>query len=141
MNIFDLLFTWWNSATIGTRIFTWVHGRLVGKDEQGNRYYEQKSAPKGAKRKRRWVIYNGPAEASRVPAEWHAWLHHLTDLPPSEAGYVERPWMKPHQPNMTGTPAAYRPEGSLHKTGSRPRGTGDYEPWSPEGEDSNGKAA
>ena len=35
-------------------------------------------------------------------------------------------------PNMTGTPGAYRPPGSIANAGKRPEVTGDYEPWSPE---------
>jgi NADH:ubiquinone oxidoreductase subunit len=140
MRFLKLLFTWWHSATLGTLLFTWSRGRLVGRDEQGNRYYEEKKLRKGAPRKRRWVIYNGPVEASRVPAEWHAWLHYIVDEPPASAHYVERPWMKPHRSNLTGTQGAYRPEGSLHRSGQRPKGTGDYEPWSPDaGENGDGK--
>ena len=33
--------------------------------------------------------------------------------------------------NMTGTPGAYRPSGSTLGRGRRPRGTGDYQPWTP----------
>ena len=33
---------------------------------------------------------------------------------------------------LTGTPLAYRPDGSLLASGERPRVTGDYDAWSPE---------
>src|SRR3546814_14955400 len=79
----------------------------VGKDAQGNVYYEAK---KGG---RRWVIYNGPAEASRVPPEWHGWLHRTTDVLPEDAPIQPKSWEKPHVPNMTGTALAYAPQGSL----------------------------
>ena len=71
--------------TIATRIFTWWKGEPVGSDDSGNRYYREKSPPEG-RRERRWVIYEGEAEASRVPPEWHAWLHHTVDEVPPEAG-------------------------------------------------------
>ena len=32
---------------------------------------------------RRWVLYNGEAEASRIPPAWHGWMHHRTDVPPT----------------------------------------------------------
>jgi len=32
---------------------------------------------------------------------------------------------------FTGTPGAYRPQGSLASTGERPRVTGDYDAWTP----------
>src|SRR3546814_3286782 len=61
---------------------------------------------------RRWVIYNGPAEASRVPPEWHGWLHRTTDVLPEDAPIQPKSWEKPHVPNMTGTALAYAPKGS-----------------------------
>jgi NADH:ubiquinone oxidoreductase subunit len=119
------LFTWWNGATLGTRFYTWRKGVAVGEDEFGNRYYRT------ADGRRRWVIYNGEAEASRIPASWHGWMHHRTDVPPTEDGYKPREWEKPHIPNLTGTAAAYRPPGSILSAEKRPAVTGDYEPWTP----------
>ena len=79
------IFTWWNGATIGIRNTVGRRGVFVGKDELGNSYYEAKddrdSYDKG--RKRRWVVYNGYAEASKVPADWHGWLHYTFDEPPT----------------------------------------------------------
>lgn len=124
-------FTWWNDRTIGTAFFTFRHGRLVGEDGTGNKYYEHK------KNDRRWVIYNGDMEASRVPPEWHGWLHHTDDvIPPSRsaaeaASPAMAPWQKGHQPNRSGTAAAYHPPGSLLGDGKRAHATGDYEAWRP----------
>ncbi|WP_404403782.1 NADH:ubiquinone oxidoreductase subunit NDUFA12 [Pelagibacterium halotolerans] len=123
--IFEL-FGWWNKQTLSTRIFTALRGIKVGEDEFGNVYY------KGKKDGRRWVIYNGPAEASAIPPGWHGWMHYRTDVAPSEADYKPRDWQKPHQANLTGTSAAYRPDGSILTPTERPRVTGDYEAWSPE---------
>ena len=116
-------------TTLGTRLKTWLTGQLVGKDQFGNRYYRSR---RGARygREQRWVIYEGEVEASRVPPAWHAWLHHLA----AEAPLGERhrwAWQKEHQPNLTGTPDAYRPPGSVLEGGHRDRATGDYEPWTP----------
>ncbi len=118
-------------ATIGTLIYTWLNGELVGTDEFGNRYYRAKSGEFYG-RQRRWVVYHGSPEASKVPPEWHAWLHHTSSEPLTEAAAQARPWQKPHQPNMTGTPMAYRPKGHDLKGGERAHATGDYEPWVPE---------
>jgi NADH:ubiquinone oxidoreductase subunit len=127
------LFTWWNGQTFGTQLWTWRFGELVGKDEQGNRYYRTKEGKIDPSLgfERRWVIYNGYAEASRVPPSWHGWLHHSVDLPPTEEAYTPHEWEKPHLPNMTGTPLAYRPPGSTLASGRRPKATGDYQPWTP----------
>ena len=123
------------TATLGTRLFTWLSGVEVGRDQFGNRYYRAKSRRglhnDSLRREKRWVIYNGEVEASRVPPEWHAWLHH-TSVEPPPAELPRRPWWKPHQPNLTGTPLAYRPPGSLPKGGHRAAATGDDEAWRPE---------
>lgn len=115
--------------TIGTRLFTKLRGREVGRDRFGNIYYEERE-PRPGMRRRRWVIYARSVDASEVPPEWHAWLHYTTDAPlPEEKRY---PWQQEHQPNLTGTPAAYRPPGHDLEGGRRQRATGDYEPWSPD---------
>jgi NADH:ubiquinone oxidoreductase subunit len=107
----------------------------VGKDEQGNRYFEEKtpSLPgSGGKRPRRWVIYHGIAEASRVPPDWHGWLHHTFDEPPTKAPLPRQKWEQDHLPNMTGTPLAYHPPGSLARAGGPANVEDDYEAWTPE---------
>ena len=112
------IFTWWNSATFGTRLFTSRKGEKVGTDDQGNEYYQEKGGH------RRWVIYkNGPVEASRVPAEWHGWLHYTVDALPSEQNVTAKAWEKEHVPNLTGTAQAYAPK--------KPRSEPDYEAWQP----------
>jgi NADH:ubiquinone oxidoreductase subunit len=128
------LLTWWNGATIGTLFTIKRRGVFVGEDSFGNRYYEAKddrdSYDRG--RKRRWVIYTGYAEASKVPPEWHGWLHYTWDEPPTVAPVKRRAWEKDHLPNLTGTPLAYRPKGSIARGGERQRATGDYQAWRPE---------
>lgn len=124
--------------TIGTRIYTWLKGELVGADQFGNRYYREKSKRplrRGGgfdSRERRWVLYKGEAEASRVPPEWHGWLHHTVDAVPQGADRPKYPWQKEHIPNASGTPRAYRPPGSVLMGGHRQPASGDYEPWTPE---------
>ena len=44
-------------------------------------------------------------------------MHHTVDVPPTEEKYTPREWEKPHVPNMTGTPQAYRPSGSTLASG------------------------
>jgi NADH:ubiquinone oxidoreductase subunit len=123
-------------TTIGTRLLTWLRGELVGSDRYGNTYYRLKrDKPSGRgggrfSRERRWVIYKGEPEGSKVPPEWHAWLHHTVNEVPSDRPRYS--WEKEHQPNMTGTPLAYHPQGSVLLGGHRARATGDYEPWTPE---------
>ena len=120
------MFTWWNGQTLGTRFFTWRKGEFVGKDEFGNSYYRTRD------NSRRWVIYNGVAEASTIPAGWHGWMHHRVDTPPTEDEYQPKPWQKVPKANLTGTARAYRPHGSILTPEARPRVSADYDAWTPE---------
>jgi NADH:ubiquinone oxidoreductase subunit len=116
--------TWWNGQTLNTQLWTWRNGVKVGEDSQGNVFYENKD------KSRRWVIYNGEAEASRVDPDWHGWLHHTWDRPPTDRPLSHKPWEKPHQENLTGTALAYAPKGSIRRSDPAPRS--DYEAWKPE---------
>ncbi len=126
-------FTWWNGQTFGTQLWTWLYGEHVGSDEFGSRYYRTRGGriDPALGFERRWVVYEGYAEASKVPPSWHGWLHHTVDVPPTEETVTEHPWQKAHLPNPTGTPGALRPSGSTLAEGRRPHATGDYSPWVP----------
>ena len=115
--------TWWNSQTLNTQFHTWRKGTRVGEDSQGNVFYTSSNG-------KRWVIFNGEAEASRVDPDWHGWLHYTYDEPPTEKPLSHKAWEKPHQENLTGTPAAYAPPGSLRQ--AKPADRRDYEAWAPE---------
>lgn len=134
MGLFKEIFSWWSGNTWGTRFTLWRHGRFVGEDEFGNRYYEQTSGPQILVGKpRRWVVYPTMSEASQIPPGWHGWMHHTVDEPPTKETYNPRPWQMAHEANPTGTPAAYRPAGSiLTAAATRPHATGDYKPWRPD---------
>ena len=129
----EKIFTWWSGATLGA-LFT-IHrtSAKVGEDEFGNRYFEartdRESYDKG--RRRRYVIYKGYSEPTKIPPEWHAWMHYLTDEPPTVAPLRRRPWEKEHLPNLTGTVYAWRPKGSIARGGERPSAPGDYQAWTP----------
>ena len=116
--------TWWNGQTLNTQLFTWRKGVRVGEDKAGNVFYETRDG------KRRWVIFNGDVEASRVSPDWHGWLHHTWDEPPTRAPLKHKTWEKPHSENLTGTAAAYAPAGSIRRPEPKPRS--DYEAWTPE---------
>lgn len=130
MGIVKNVFTWWEGSTFGTWLFTRSKGHRVGEDHMGNVYYEGGRAVDG--RPRRWVIYNGSNDASRVPAEWHGWLHYNVEGPPESNLPPPRIWEKDHVPNQTGTAAAYRPRGAIESGGRRAMATGDYEAWTPD---------
>ncbi len=116
--------TWWHGQTLNTQFYTWRRGVKVGEDSQGNIFYRSKDGD------RRWVIYNGEAEATRVNPEWHGWLHHTYQEPPTDAPLTHQTWEKPHLENLTGTALAYAPAGSIRRSEPKPRS--DYEAWRPE---------
>lgn len=108
--------------SIGTCLFTWLRGSRIGADAEGNTYYEERRARPGLRR-RRWVMYAGREDASRIPPEWHAWLHYLTSAPLAAS---ERPfWQAPHRANPTGTAESYRPAAADSVAA-------EYEAWSPQ---------
>lgn len=122
MSILGKIFTWWNGATVGTLLNSWSTGEKVGEDSLGNRYYRERKGD------RRWVIYNGSNDASRVPPEWHGWLHRTYDELPSQIHAAPRAWQTEPTPNFTGTAKRHLPGGVV---GQRQRATGDYEAWTP----------
>ncbi len=124
LNKFLSVVTWWNGATLNTRLWSWRKGTKVGEDDAGNAYY------RNADGSRRWVIFNGLVEGSRVSPDWHGWLHHTWEETPLERPLPKKSWEKAHLPNLTGTPAAYAPAGSIRREQPKPRA--DYEAWTPE---------
>ena len=118
------LFTWWQGGTLNTQIFTRRKGVRVGEDEQGNVYYRTADDSK------RWVMFKGEVEASRISPDWHGWLHRTWDEPPTDKPLAHKSWEQPHQENLTGSALAYAPAGSLRQ--AQPADRRDYEAWSPE---------
>ena len=123
--LFAEIFIWWHKQTFGIRVRTLFAGKSVGTDEMGNVYYHNKKTNK------RWVVYNGPIEASTIPPGWHAWMHHRVDEVPLNDDYKPFFWQKPHQENLTGSSSAHYPKGSLLKSGTRAKVSADYDAWSP----------
>ena len=114
------IFTWWNSQTIGTFLYTIFFGNLVGKDEFGNKYYQNKQG-------KRWVIYNGEINASKITSDWFSWMHHITNNVPSKINLNKYFWQKPHKDNKTGTSESYRP----NKISKKGKSFKKYETWKP----------
>jgi len=105
MNFLKQIFTWWYRQTFGTFIYTLFFGKFYGEDQFGNKYYSNS-------KKKRWVIYKNNVEASKIPPEWHSWIHFITRNKPAD--YIKKfSWQKEHQENLTGTKKAYKPDGSL----------------------------
>ena len=96
------IFIWWNQETLGTKLKTFFFGKLVGTDSLGNKYYESKSG-------KRWIIYSGEIDASKIPNEWYSWIHFTKNKIENNHDLKKYDWQKPHQSNQTGTSNAYHP--------------------------------
>jgi len=97
--------------------FIKINSKKVGADEFGNQYFEKKNG-------KRFVIYNGSAEATKIPFEWHGWMHYSTQEIPTKIEANKFSWQKIHLPNLTGTKNSYSPKISNEK---KPKSH--YESW------------
>ena len=102
LTIIKEIFTCWNHQTFGTRITIFLFGKFAGKDDLGNKYYETKKG-------KRFVIYNGEVDASKIPNEWYSWMHFTPNKIENSHELEKFIWQKPHKPNLTGTDEAYYP--------------------------------
>lgn len=127
MGVLAKIFTWWSGATIGTALFTRRFGKEVGRDAFGNVYFQHRKDPR-----RRWVVYPGENDGSHVAPGWNAWLRGTIDGLPDQSLPPARKFARPPERNLTGTMAAYRPDGALGSGRTRPASTGDYQPWTPD---------
>ncbi|MEO0465089.1 MAG: NADH:ubiquinone oxidoreductase subunit NDUFA12 [Pseudomonadota bacterium] len=133
--MFLKLFTWWNSSTLGALFDIKRRASYVGSDDYGNRYFEDRNTSLDDDNfHRRYVIYKGLAEPSKVPADWHGWLHHTVEVPPTEAPLARKGWETDHSPNLTGTLYATKPKGAISNTtgGKRQDTYADYDAWTPD---------
>ena len=103
LTVLKEIFTWWNRQTLGTRINTFLFGKFVGKDSLGNKYYENKSG-------KRWVIYNGEVEATKIPNEWYSWIHYTNNKIENLHNLKKYKWQKKHLSNQTGSDESYHPK-------------------------------
>ena len=110
------IFTWWNQQTLGTRIYTLIFGKIKGSDEFGNKYYESRNG-------KRWVIYNGEIDASKIPNEWYSWIHFTKNKIEFRTKTIKHQWQKPHSSNKTGTTESYHPNKKNNEI------TKKYKPW------------
>ena len=103
LTVLKEIFTWWNRHTLGTRIQIFFYGKYVGKDENGNKYYQSNSG-------KRWVIYNGEVDASKISDEWYSWMHRINNKIENLHKLPKYNWQKKHLSNQTGTENSYHPK-------------------------------
>ena len=120
--IFREVFTWWHNQTIGTRIWSYLNGYKIGEDKFGNTYMKNKNDSK------RWVLYQGDVDSSKVPPEWNGWLRYTSNEIPNL--HKKYSWEKEHVKNQTGTANSYYPSASILKNSNNKKRS-EYDQWSP----------
>ena len=110
------IFTWWHRGTLGTFLKVLFYGKLVGKDDYGNKYYKSKIDE-------RWIVYSNNADASKITSDWYLWMHHTINEIPNDK-LKKYLWQKPHKENLTGTKNSYKPN-TISKKNIKKK----YEAW------------
>lgn len=70
-------------------------------------------------------MFKGIEDASKIPPQWHGWLHGMTDEPLDEKEFYS--WQKDYLPNMTGTALRHMPKKTNVDAKHRPG----YDRWRP----------
>ena len=113
---------------ISLYLYTFFKGNLVGKDDDGNKYYTS-NISHGVKKEKRWVLYKKDNDPTNIDPSWHAWLHHVVDDVPNLKKKIFY-WQKKITPNYTGTEKAYFPSGHILNK-ERKKKIKNYESWMP----------
>ena len=116
LTFFKQIFVWWNQQTLGTRIYTFFFGKFVGKDSFGNKYYNNKKG-------KRWVIYSGEIDATKISDDWYSWMHYTKNKIENLHQLEKYDWQKQHQSNQTGTEKSYHPNKHNNEIGKK------YKSW------------
>ncbi|CAD5219098.1 unnamed protein product [Bursaphelenchus okinawaensis] len=99
-------------------------GDLIGTDKFGNKYFQDDG---NFMPRNRWVVFDEKQwldyDATQVPPEWHRWLHHMTDEPPTVKPPVDRKWIMEHKENTS----IYMDEKYIPYSTTRPKVQG----WQP----------
>lgn len=99
-------------------LYTHFLGQKVGTDAFGNQYFQHKH-PKNTKK---WVVYNGINDPSKIPVNWYMWLHSNIKDEPKEN-------LSSWQPNVTQTPFAFKGTNSIENI--EPNRSNNYSKWVP----------
>jgi phospholipid/cholesterol/gamma-HCH transport system substrate-binding protein len=109
MSLLAQIFTWWNGPDARHAVLHLAQRQKGGRGRRGQRYYQTADGV------RRWVIYNGASEATRIAPEWHGWLHHTWQEPPTVAPLAAQALGRSSTSrNATGHETPIGRPGSLH---------------------------
>jgi len=89
---------------IGTILYSFLKGKKVGQDQQGNRFYIHRN-----NKKKRWVLYKKLVDPTSLEVKWQIWLTETNMNEEVTSSNVNYKWQKNKKANQTGTPEAYHP--------------------------------
>ena len=88
------------------KLVIFLTSKHIGLDSCKNNYYVSLDKDYLG-RCRRFVIYNGVPDPSKIPPLWNAWLRYaIQDFPSYNNSYE---WQTPFVCNLTGTSMSYKP--------------------------------
>ena len=91
------------------RIYLFFRSTKVGGDQYGNQYFEAKRTDSFG-RKKRFCLYSGRPEASKISPEWHLFMHYQVEAKDVKTNYKQHKWQKPFVPDITLTEVKYLPK-------------------------------
>lgn len=90
-------------------IFLKFKGKFVGEDEYGNKYYETNQRDY-LNRKKRYCLFNGRVEATKIPPEWHCFMHYQIPKESVILDTKQYKWQKRFLPDLTLSSIKYLPK-------------------------------
>ena len=89
---------------IGTILYSFLNGKKVGEDNQGNRFYIHKK-----NKKKRWVLYKKKIDPTSLEVKWQIWLTEYDRDKDIIINNLSYKWQKKKKANQTGTLDSYHP--------------------------------
>ena len=91
------------------KIYLNFFGEKVGEDEYGNQFFELKQKDYLG-RKKRYCLYHGSVEASKISPEWHPFMHYQIDAKDVCQTFKQYKWQKSYVPDVTLSEVKYLPK-------------------------------
>ena len=95
---------------IGTILYSFLNGKKVGEDNQGNRFFIHKK-----NNKKRWVLYNKKIDPTNLEIKWQIWLTENDKNKDIIINDLNYKWQKNKKANLTGTFESYHPANHSEK--------------------------
>ena len=85
-------------------LYSFLYGKKVGEDNQGNRFFIHKK-----NKKKRWVLYKEQIDPTNLEVKWQIWLTETNKDKEVNTENRSFKWQKNKKANLTGTLDSYHP--------------------------------